>query len=487
MSDDRRTGREEDGEVDLDGLEEDRTGQVKSPVSGIDSAAEAGTSFQFTARSLFAKRTHRRVKSELPAYLMIQCSWYMAFGLQMVLFPYLITNRLGLNGTELGLANMALSGPSVIFLLLGGVVAERARSKPLLMILHLAAALPAAALAFVLATGNLAYGYMIIYGLAMGTVGAFMMPARDSVLNEVVDRRVRVGSGVTLQQGVAFATIAQFAAQIAGLIIGGYADKLTRMPDWMGGFAVGPIPSWELLTFQAIIVALGTGFAVFLARGRGVQTGRSGLGAALGDIQEGFQVVLANGKLWAMTALMFGVGIFVIGSFLVVLPIINRDIYGLASDGIRDMFVTFWLGAFVSSVALSVFRNIKRQGRLLLTAQLLGSLAILIMLAKPPHWVFLSIVFAWGLAAGVSIAMSRSIVQDAAPKAQLARVLSIYQLGFMAGAPFGAALMGWLVDFFPSEPQRVAIVPALGMSILIVWMVIRTPIWNMKNVIPGKG
>ena len=486
---DKNGGQQDDveAEVDLEGLEEDRTVQIKSPVSGIDSATGAGMTLDFTARSLFARRTHKRVRSELPAYLAIQCSWYMAFGLQMVLFPYLITNRLGLNGTELGLANKALSGPSVVFLLIGGVVAERARSKPLLMVLHLAAALPAAGLAWILATGNLAYGFMILYGIAMGTVGAFMMPARDSVLNEVVDRRSRVGSGVTLQQGVAFATIAQFAAQIMGLIIGGYADKLTRMPDWLGGFSVGPIPSWELLSFQAMIVALGTGFAVFLARGRSVRTGRSGLGAAFGDIHEGFQVVLANAKLWAMTALMFGVGIFVIGSFLVVLPIINRDIYGLASDGIRDMFVTFWMGAFVSSVALSVFRNIKRQGRLLLTAQLLGSLAILIMLAKPPHWVFLTIVFVWGLAGGVSIAMSRSIVQDAAPKDQLARVLSIYQLGFMAGAPFGAAIMGWLVDFFPEQPQRVAIVPALGMTMLIVWMIARTPIWNMKSITSEKA
>jgi len=467
-------------------IDEDRTGQVKSPVSGIDSATDAGASLEITARSLFARRTHRKVKSELPAYLLVQCSWFMAFGLQLVLFPYLITNRLGLDGTELGLANMALSGPSVIFLLLGGVVAERASGKSLLVILHLMAALPAAGLAIVLATGNLIYGYMIIYGLAMGTVGAFMMPARDSIINEVVHRRSRVGSGVTLQQGVAFATIAQFAAQIGGLIVGGYADKLTRMPDWMGGFSVGPIPSWELLVFQAIIVALGAGFAIFLAHGRRVKTGRSGMGAAFGDIREGFHVVLGDGKLWVMTALMFGVGIFVIGSFLVVLPIINRDVYGLASDGIRDMFVTFWLGAFVSSVALSVFKNIKRQGRLLLTAQLIGSLAILIMLAKPPHWVFLTIVFIWGLAGGISIAMSRSIVQDAAPKDQLARVLSIYQLGFMAGAPFGAAIMGWLVDFFPDQPQRVAVVPALGMTILIAWMVLRTPIWNMKSVVHAR-
>ncbi len=80
--------------------------------------------------------------------------------------------------------------------------------------------------------------------------------------------------------------------------------------------------------------------------------------------------------------------------------------------------------------------------------------------------------------------MSRSIVQDAAPKDQLARVLSIYQLGFMAGAPFGAALMGWLVDFFPDQPQRVAVVPALGMTLLIIWMVLRTPIWSMRHEIP---
>lgn len=476
---------EDKRQLDID-EDDDRAGQLRSPVSGVDSATSAGASVEMTARNLFRKRTHKRVKSELPAYLMIQCSWFTAFGLQMVLFPYLITNRLGLDGTELGLANMALSAPSVIFLLLGGVIAERASGKSLLTLLHLLAAVPAALLAIILATGNLAYGYMIIYGVAMGTVGAFMMPARDSIINEVVDRRARVGSGVTLQQGVAFATIAQFAAQIAGLIIGGYADKLTRMPDWLGGFAVGPIPSWELLAFQAIVVSLGAGFALFLARGRQYKSSRSGMGAAFGDIKEGFQVVKEDGKLWGMTVLMFGVGIFVIGSFLVVLPIINRDIYGLSSDGIRDMFVTFWLGAFVSSVTLSLFRSIKRQGRLLLTAQLLGSLAILIMLAKPPHWVFLLIVFAWGLAAGVSIAMSRSIVQDAAPKNHLSRVLSIYQLGFMAGAPFGAALMGWLIDFFPDQPQRVAVVPALGMTILIAWMVVRTPIWNMKHVVPGK-
>ena len=75
--------------------------------------------------------------------------------------------------------------------------------------------------------------------------------------------------------------------------------------------------------------------------------------------------------------------------------------------------------------------------------------------------------------------MSRSIVQAAAPKDQLARVLSIYQLGFMAGAPIGAFIMGFAVDNF--GPHKIAFVPALGMAIIVIWMVLGSPIWNMKS------
>ncbi len=465
----------------IDEMAEDAAEDVSSPVSGVSEALGAGASLLATASHWRARRLRRGVKIELPAYLTVQLSWFMAFGLQMVLFPYLITGQqhLHMDGLALGLANMALSGPSVVFLLIGGVVAERADGRRLLIILHLFAAMPALFLALAVSRGQLSYPAMIIYGLAIGTIGAFMMPARDSIVNEVVERRMRVGSGVTLQLGVTLATMAQFLAQIGGLILGGYADKRTKMPDWMGGFGIGPIPAEQLLAMQGIVLGMGAVFALWLAKGRQIRTGRKGVGAALGDIAEGFHAVRSDGKLWAMTALMFGVGIFVIGAFLVVLPIINRDVYGFGSDGIRDMFVTFWMGAFVSSVVLSIFKRIKRQGRLLLIAQFLGSVSIVAMLWDIPHFAFLGIVFLWGLAAGISIAMSRSIVQDAAPKEKLARVLSIYQLGFMAGAPFGAFLMGALVDIF--GPQKIAIVPAGGMTLLIVWMIFFTPVWNMKG------
>ena len=101
------------------------------------------------------------------------------------------------------------------------------------------------------------------------------------------------------------------------------------------GFGIGPIPAEKLLLIQGCVLSLGAIFALWLGKGRQLLSSGRGVKGALSDIADGFHAVRSDGKLWAMTALMFGVGIFVIGAFLVVLPIVNRDVYGFGPDGIR--------------------------------------------------------------------------------------------------------------------------------------------------------
>lgn len=438
----------------LDALDEEMKEGAVSPVSGVGSAIAAGEGIASLPRG--------RALAELPVYLVVQVTWFAAFGMQTVLFPHLLKNILDVSGTLLGLGQMALAAPSVVFILIGGVVAERGDGRTLLILFHLLAALPAAVLGTALGGGALAYWMMLAYAVAMGVIGAFMMPARDAILNEVVERRQDAGSGITLQQGVAFATLAQFAAQIVGLALGGLASHVGAQP---------------LLFLQGGLVAAGAGAAVFLRRGRMVRTGRTGVGAVFGDIADGMKAVRANPVLWSMVASMFGVGVFVIGAFLVILPIVNADVYGQNSSGLRNIFVTFWFGAFCSSAALSRVRSLARPGRMLLLAQGLGTLCIFVLARETPYPLFIGLVFVWGVAAGVSIMMSRAIVQAAAPPALLARVLSIYQLGFMGGAPIGAALLGVLADHV--GPHLVILAPATGMLALILWTGLGTPIWRM--------
>jgi MFS family permease len=439
----------------LDKLDEEIAEGAVSPISGVAAAVAAG--------EILGAGGRRRVLMELPAYLVVQVAWFTAFGLQTVLFPYLLKNILEVEPALLGLAQMALALPSVVFILLGGVVAERADARTLLFLFHTAAAIPAVALGFAMQTEGLEYWMLVVYALAMGTIGAFMMPARDAILNDVVSRRRKVGSGMTLQQGVAFATLAQFAAQIVGLTIGGMATQ---------------VGAWPLLIAQAVIVAIGAGGAVFLDKGNMVQTGRTGAGAVFGDIADGMRCVQRDPVLLSMVLSMFGVGVFVIGAFLVILPILNDDVYHLESGGLRNIFVTFWAGAFCSSIAISRFRNLKRPGRILLVAQFIGSAGILFLTSSTPYPLFIALVFVWGLAAGISIMMSRTIVQEAAPPQLLARVLSIYQLGFMGGAPLGAVMMGLVAQ--AAGPKLVILVPSIGMLAMILWMAFFTPIWRIR-------
>ena len=439
----------------FDALDDEVAEGARSPVSGVTSAVAAGEALSTGDR--------RRVIIELPAYLIVQIAWFTAFGLQMVVFPYLLKNELGVSGTLLGAAQMALSLPSVIFILIGGVIAERTDGRTLLILFHALAAVPGAMLAFAIGAENLTYWLMIAYAVGMGTVGAFMMPARDAILNEVIDRRIKSGSKITLQQGVAFATIAQFAAQIVGLSLGGMATSWGAQP---------------LMIAQAVVVASGAVAALWLSRGRMMRTSQEKKNGVLADIGSGMATVRRDPIIMSMVASMFGVGLFVIGAFLVVLPIINADVYNMNSGGLRNIYITFWAGAFVSSVILSTVPTVNRPGQWQLLSHFIGAACILVLIYKIPYLYFLSLVFIWGLCAGVSITMSRSIVQKAAPKDKLARVLSIYQLGFMGGAPLGAAAMGLLTDLI--GPQLVALAPAIGLFSLVFCMIAFTPLWRLR-------
>lgn len=405
----------------------------------------------------------RRTAIELPAYLVVQSSWFAGFGLQMVLFAYLAANVLKVSPELLGYAQMSLTAPSIVFILFGGVLAERADGRFLLALLHGLAWAPAAALGFLVGGGHFTYWMMIVYAIVMGTIGAFMMPARDAILNEIVARRQAAGSKITLPQGVAIASLVQFAAQLAGLYAGGFASQ------------IGPAP---LLYGQAAVLAAGLVAAMFLCPAVMFQSRVKDVAGVFTAIRASIAQVSGSRVLGPMVLSTFAIGVFVIGSFLVVLPFFARDVYGGGARVLSWTFIIFWLGAFCSTVVMTRFANASRPGAVMLIAQGFGALCVLGLTMKLALFWFLALCFVWGLAAGVSITLSRSIVQSAAPRDHLARVLAIYQLGFVGGAPIGALVMGLAT-------HRIGLfvapwIPAIGLMVVVLLLAFRTPLWRMR-------
>jgi len=400
---------------------------------------------------------------ELVFYYAIVGCYFFAFGMQFVLFPSLVAFSLEATPAGVGLAQSALSAPMFCFLLFGGLLAERAKAGPTLAKLHLAFAIASIGLCLIVGSGALTYSILIGYAVLVGGCAAFMMPVRDAALNGVVMREASRGRHTPIATAAATTTAVQIGAQIAGILV---------------ARAAGAHPA-PYLAVQAVALGLGGALSLLLQAPKPTGHERTVVGA-LRDMADGLGYAFRNPIMSPMLISAAYVGVFVIGAFQVLFPLIVRDAYGgdapMQAGRLGALFAAFWGASFVSAVILSRTKPLKRPGRAMILSHVAGAAALFsFALDKPFAW-FMVIVVLWGLAAGVAISMSRTIVQGAAGQRFLGRVLAVYSMGFMGGAPIGSAIVG----FAASElgPRAAALLPATGLAIAAIALAITTPLWR---------
>ena len=189
--------------------------------------------------------------SELNLYYLLVALYFLAFGMQFVLFPSLVAFNLDATPAGVGLAQSALSAPMFCLLLFGGLLAERARPSTTIALLYLGFAFTTLILCAVVAAGQLTYSFLITYAVIVGSCAAFAMPVRDAALNGIVAREAELGKHTPIATAAAVTTAVQIGAQIAGILIAQFAGR-------------SPAP---YLAIQALALALGAATAAAAAAG----------------------------------------------------------------------------------------------------------------------------------------------------------------------------------------------------------------------------
>lgn len=383
--------------------------------------------------------------------------WYLAgvicqflpFGIHNVLYTWMVAVYLGENGIWLGIAQMAAQLPALMFVLFGGLLADRFDRRRILIIFHLIASMPAILVAVAIDAGNLSYLLLISFALAVSALNSFIQPARDSLLNQV--------SGNNLQKSVAIVMGLSFFSQIVGYAIAAQADDL------------GPVP---LLLVQGIVLVVGGLVSTRLPRGDTAIKNRDG-GSALSAIMEGLTLVFSSPKMAPVMVLMFAVGIFYSGAFTVVNPLVVRDVYGGGSSDIALSFIAFMSGTIVTTAVLVAAGGIEKSGLGLMLALVLGGVCLLVALLHLPFTGYLICLGGWGVCAGVAMSLARSIIQENAPDSFRARAMSIYTLGMLGGTPIGSPLMGYVCTVTgPLSGYLVAVV-GIYVTVIVVWLMTR--------------
>ena len=371
--------------------------------------------------------------------------------MQTIVFPWLVTVVLHEPPARIGVAQMSLMAPSIFLMLLGGAVADRADCRRLLVRGHLVAAVPPLVLGAAIAWGWLAYGGLIAYALAVGTTGAFVMPARDAMLT-----RVAAGG---LGRAVALMTATQFAAQLVGIAVGGSA---------------GTIGAPALLLLQAAVLAFG-GIAALRLPAAPPMPGAS-TRSRLEAMRDGLRAAAESPILVPVLIANLAVGVFYVGAFLVILPLIVRDVYGGGSAQLSLVSLGFWGGTIGSTLVQIRLGALRRPGRAIVMALLLGAGVLAAMAWPGPFPAFVTLCLVWGLGAGVVMTQARILVQAAAPETHRARILSLFQLGLMGGAPVGALLIGYLAAL--TGPRGAAVYPAACMLLVLAGLLLRSRLWQ---------
>ncbi len=392
-----------------------------------------------------------------PAYLAGLGSWFVPLGIQMVLFPWLVAVVLHMDAFAVGVAQAAVMAPSLLFLPLGGLVADRGNARALLLRYHLVYALPPLALALVLWSDGLSYPLLIAYGIAAGAIGAFAIPTRDALLPVVAPKG-------GLPRAVALATALQFGGQLLGIACASMADRFGAIP---------------LLLLHSAMVLAGCLFVRRLPDPPPhPKTDHPGFWRSVG---EGVSAAAKSDQIWPVLLLNFGVGIFYVGPFMAVLPLAIRDHYAGGALELSYMNLAFWAATIVASMSLvGLARRLTLRGRLIGTAILVGAVVLLSLSQLPPFPVFLALIFVWGLGAGITMTQSRTVVQIVAPATHRARLMSLFQLGLSGGGPIGAFLTGTICSVWGLKAAL--LIPALAMLLMIAIVLLRSRLWSMRTV-----
>ena len=398
-------------------------------------------------------------RSQFRWYLSGASAWFIAFGIQQVMFSYLVTTVLHEAPGMIGLAQTSLTIVSTLLLLVGGAVADQVDTRRLLILSHVIAVVPPMALAAVVGFGWLRYEWLSVYGLTMGFISAFVLPAREAMMADVIGPAGRS----FLQRAVTTTVAINFVAQISGMFVARFAATLGAAP---------------IMLFQAAIQLFGafTAYRLTPSTRHTDHAEANGVGQ-LARIAGGLREVANSYALLPITIITAAIGILFIGTFLVTLPVILREEYSGDVQQFSSMQIAFWSGSIISSLAISRAGNIAYRGRMVVGAMVLGTTIQYLMSFSAPLYLFYGLVFVWGLGAGVTISMSRTIVQEHAPPAHRARVLSIFQLGFTGGMSIGALAIGFVVEAI--GPRHAMLVPAISMTIVLTTLLATTKLWNI--------
>jgi predicted MFS family arabinose efflux permease len=310
--------------------------------------------------------------------------------------------------------------PIVVLALLSGVVADRHSRRHILLTSQYIQMSCAFTLATLYFTGVLQVWHVWCLSFIVGNAQAFGGPAYSALIPTLVPK-------TDLPNAIALNPIQFNLARVIGPSLGGMA-LVYLGATWcftLNGFS-----------FLAVITTL------YMIKG-GFTPAKSSE-PMLESMKQGIRFIRARSGMEPLIVLAF-LMTFLGFPLLQFLPVFAKEVYNGGSGTFTLLLVCSGLGSVCGALTMAWLGRLKHQGRAMLVALcVLGVMMIGFALA-PSLPVAGLMIFLSGAALMSVFAMVASLVQLITPDEMRGRVMSVYNLAFRGGGPFGVLLAGWLI------------------------------------------
>ena len=330
----------------------------------------------------------------------------------------------------LGLDTFLANIPIFLFSLVGGVIADRVSRRHLLLASQWVQLSCAFTLTALYAVGVVRIWHILALSFIVGTAQSFGGPAYSAIIPALVEKD-------DLPNAIALNSIQFNLARVIGPVLGGLA--LTKLgAAWCFGL--------NGLSFIAVIISLMMVHLKFEPQG----TGQS----ILSSMQQGFGFIRKQGAMVGLIGLAFSMTAFAF-PMIVFLPVFAKDVFHQGAATFTILLVCSGLGSVAGALIVAALGNVRNKGRvtllmLIVMGCLMTGFALSTNLIASCVLVFFS-----GAAMLSAFAMISSLVQLITADEMRGRVMSVYNVAFRGGMPFGSVASGWLIPMF-SAPKVIA-------------------------------
>lgn len=346
------------------------------------------------------------------------------------------------SGTAMGIVLVAQSIPRVLFLLVGGVVADRLPRRLVMLWSDGGRAVMVGAIAALGWLGVLQFWELIALAFLFGVADAFFIPAYQSIPPLLVETDV-------LPSANALNGLSQQLATLLGPALGA---GLITLSGASGAFAfdgatfVVSALCLFLLRLPKTSAAQSQAASAEEAEGAKPTRGRGGM---IRDVREGLGYVMASPWLW-VTIVIASLGNVGLAPLQVTLPKLIADVYHSGVWLFGGVFSATACGSVLATLVVGQAKRIRHRGIVAYVGIIFSSAAILAFGLPLPRVyapeVALALGAVFGAGNGIFNIIWVTVLHEMIPSDKLGRVSSIDWLGSLALQPVGLAVVGVLTD-----------------------------------------